>query len=145
MRILVLERVLANAIICGARSFANLWLLPSPKMIGQRIGIRAEPEQDGWWMWFYTERLGLKIPATRAGDLGSVKLERSAEPGELGRQAFGPAVWVFSQPRIEGISGKLLRAGYGDQPHVLERDRVALGSQPRKESERDADQIQAIP
>ncbi len=135
MRILVLEHVLANAIICGARNFANLWLLPVPTMIGERLGIRAEPEADGFYAWFYRERLGLKIPSLRSGDLGSVTLVRSAKPGELGRSAFGPAVWVFSDPRIEVISGKPLRAGYSDQPHVKERDRLALGSEPRKASE----------
>lgn len=134
MRILILEAVLANAIMCGARSFANLWLLPVPAMVGQRIGLRAEAEDDGWWSWFYRERLGLKVPTVRKGDLGTVKLERVAEPGELGRTSFGPAVWVFSEPKIENIVGKVIRAGYGDQPHVLERDRVSLASA-RKESE----------
>ncbi len=134
MKILVLERVLANAVICGARTFANLWLLPVPSMLGERLGIQAEAELDGWWVWFYAERLGLKVPATRAGVLGSVKLVRTAEPGELGRQAFGPAVWVFSEPRIELVSGTTMRAGYSDQPHVKERDRLALGSEPRKAS-----------
>ncbi len=135
MKILILERVLANAVMCGAQSFANLWLLPVPTMIGQRLGIRADADLDGFYSWFYQERLGLKIPSVRAGDLGSVTLERTAEPGELGRGAYGPAVWVFSNPKIEGISGKLLRAGYSDQPHVKERDRLALGSEPRKASE----------
>lgn len=138
MRILLLERVLANAIILGQRNFANLWLLPSPKLVGERIGIRAEAELDGFWFWFYRERCGMKLPKVtqlRAGDLGSVKLERMAEPGELGRLAFGPAVWVFSEPRVEGISGREMRAGYSDQPHVLERDRVGLGLQPRKASD----------
>lgn len=128
MRILVLEKVLANAIMCGARAYANLWLLPVPSMIGERIGIRAESVDDGWWSWFYTQRLGLSLPTIRSGDLGSVQLVRTSEPGEIERLAFGPAVWVFGEPRIEGISGKLLRAGYSDQPHVRERDRVAVGS-----------------
>jgi hypothetical protein len=135
MKILILERVLANAIICGARNFANLWLLPVPAMLGQRIGIRAEDELDNFYLWFYTERLGLKVPSIRAGDLGTVTLQRTAQPGELGRVAFGPAVWVFSDPKVEQISGKPMRAGYSDQPHVRERDRLALGSEPRKASD----------
>lgn len=135
MKILVLERVVANAIMCGARNFANLWLLPVPSMIGQRLGIRADDELDNFYLWFYTVKLALKIQSLRAGDLGTVTLQRTAAPGELGRSAHGPAVWVFSDPKIEPISGKLLRAGYSDQPHVKERDRLALGSEPRKASE----------
>lgn len=134
MKILLLERVLANAIMCGAQTFANLWLLPVPSMIGQRIGIRAEPELDSFYSWFYTERLGLKVPSLRAGDLGTVLLQRTAEPGELSRLAFGPAVWVFSEPKIEPLNGRVMRAGYSDQPHVKERDRLSVGSEPRKES-----------
>lgn len=131
MRILCLELVLANAIMCGAQRFANLWLLPVPSLIGQRVGIRAESSgqvDDSWWLWFYRERLGYKIPHVRKGDLGTVLLERVAEPLELGHGAFGPAVWVFSTPKIELVSGKPMRAGYSDQPHVKERDRLAEAS-----------------
>jgi hypothetical protein len=127
VRILILERFAANAIMGGARNFANLWLLPAPSMVGERLGIRAESIDDGWYGWFFRERLGLEMRSARGGDLGTVKLERTAAPGELGRSAFGPAVWVFSSPLIEGISGRAFRAGYSDQPHVVERDRVALG------------------
>lgn len=134
MRILILEAVRANAIMAGAIKYANLWLLPSPAMVGQRIGLRAESVDDGWYLWFHTKRLGLSVPSVRRGDLGSVKLERVAEPYELGRSAFGPAVWVFSEPKIESITGKAFRAGYSDQPHVVERDRLRVASA-RKASE----------
>lgn len=143
MKILILEAVLANLLMCGGTwKHANLWLLPSPKMLGTRIGIHAETQDDAWWWWFYTERCKSvdlvkqvgSISRMRRGDLGSMLLERVAQPRELGPAASGPAVWVFSQPRIETISGRTFRAGYSDQPHVIERDRLALASA-RKESE----------
>lgn len=134
MRILRLEAVRANAIVCGLVKFANLWLLPPPTMVGTRVGIHAESVDDAWYSWFFRERLGIAVPMVRRGPLGTVRVERVAEPGEFGRSSFGPAVWVFSEPKLETISGKVFGADYSDQPHVKERDRVALASA-RKESE----------
>jgi hypothetical protein len=131
MRVLVLERVLANAIMLGQRTWANAWLLPVPSLHGQRIGLRAESQDDGWWWWFYTSQAGLKLPplsALRRGDLGTVELVGVAEPGEFGRSSHGPAVWVFRSPQVEGLRGtREMRVGYSDQPHVIERDKLALG------------------
>lgn len=140
-RILVLERVLAHAVICGACNYANLWLLPKGDMIGKRLGIHAEagelPKDDGWHHWFYAERLKWQLPPLRhmaAGVIGSVLLKRVAKPRELGHMAFGPAVWVFSEPERDTPKGRLMRAGYSDQPHVKERDRLALGNRPESEA-----------
>jgi len=138
MRVLYLERTLANLVILGVQRFANLWLLPAPKLVGERLGIAAEDELDSFYPWFYGTRYPGKVPPIqhlRSGALGSVLLERVAEPGELGHTAFGPAVWVFSAPKLETVSGNALRAGYSDQPHVKERDRLALAQSVRKESE----------
>ena len=141
MRILMLERTLASAIVYGARSFANLWLLPAPSMVGQRIGIAGESIDDNWWHWLYLERLRLKIPhVLKPGVMGSVKLERVAAPGELGRGAFGPAVWVFSDPKLHHVEGKIFRAGYSEQPHVVERDKLNAGLA-QKEKESGADTV----
>ena len=134
MKVLALERTLANAIMGGARSFANLWLLPAPSLVGERIGIQAEPDEaEGFWEWFYRGRLGLKFPESRSGALGTARLVRTAKPFELGRGAFGPAVWVFDQPRIETVEGRAFRAGYSDQPHVRERDRLSVQASASKE------------
>ncbi len=131
MRVLVLERVVANAVILGARSWANLWLLPSPTLVGQRVGLRAESVDDGWWYWALTQfgRSPLKLPPLdklRRGDLGTVEIVGSEEPGKFGPGSHGPAVWVFRAPRAETVpkGARVLRAGYGDQPHVIERDKL---------------------